>query len=75
MRNLIAFITGAALGSLVGSALALLMAPASGAELRTKVQTRYQEIRSEIVDASAARRAELEQQLKALRSPRKSADQ
>jgi gas vesicle protein len=74
MRNLIAFITGAALGSLVGSTLALLMAPASGAELRTKVQARYQEIRTEIVDASAARRAELEQQLQALRSPRKSAD-
>lgn len=74
MRNLIAFIAGAALGSLVGSTLALLMAPASGAELRTKVQARYQEIRSEIVDASAARRAELEQQLQALRSPRKSAD-
>jgi gas vesicle protein len=74
MRNLIAFIAGAALGSLVGSILALLMAPESGVELRSKTQARYQEIRSQIIDASAARRAELEQQLQALRSPRKSAD-
>jgi gas vesicle protein len=74
MRNLIAFVTGAALGSLVGSVLALLFAPSSGAEIRSKAQARYQEIRSEIIDASAARRAELEQQLQALRSPRKSAD-
>lgn len=74
MRNMIAFFTGAALGSLVGSILALLFAPASGSELRSKTQARYQEIRSEIINASAARRAELEQQLQALRSPRKSAD-
>jgi gas vesicle protein len=73
MRKLIAFIAGAALGSLVGTTLALLMAPSTGADLRTKAQNRYQEIRSEIIDASAARRAELEGQLQALRSPRKPA--
>lgn len=73
MRKLIAFLVGAALGSLVGTTLALLMAPYSGTELRNKAQNRYQEIRSQVVEAGAARRAELEQQLQALRSPRRPA--
>jgi gas vesicle protein len=73
MRKLIAFLVGAALGSLVGTTLALLMAQYSGTELRNKAQNRYQEIRSQVVEAGAARRAELEQQLQALRSPRRPA--
>jgi len=73
MRKLIAFLVGAALGSLLGTTLALLMAQYSGTELRNKAQNRYQEIRSQVVEAGAARRAELEQQLQALRSPRRPA--
>jgi gas vesicle protein len=71
MRKLIAFLAGTALGSLMGVALAMLFAPSSGEELRLKAQTRYQEIRTEITEAGAARRAELEQNLQALRSPNK----
>lgn len=71
MRKLIAFLAGSALGGLVGATLALLIAPYTGEELRSKAQNRFQEIRSQVVEAGAARRAELEQQLQALRSPRR----
>jgi gas vesicle protein len=69
MQKLIAFLAGAALGGLVGATLAVLLAPYSGEELRGKAQDRYLEIRSQVTEAAAARRAELEQQLQALRSP------
>jgi gas vesicle protein len=69
MRKFVAFLAGAALGGLVGATLAVLMAPYSGEELRGKAQDRYLEIRSQVTEAAAARRAELEQQLQALRTP------
>ena len=69
MRKFIAFLAGAALGGLVGATLAVLMAPYSGEELRSKAQDRFVEIRSQVTEAAASRRAELEQQLQALRSP------
>ena len=69
MRKLIAFLAGAALGGLVGATLAVLMAPYSGEELRNRAQSRFVEIRFQVTEAAAARRAELEQQLQALRSP------
>ena len=68
MQKLIAFLGGAALGALVGATLAVLLAPYSGEELRGRAQDRYLEIKSQVTDAAAARRAELEQQLQALRS-------
>jgi len=71
MRKIIAFLAGSALGGIVGATLAMLMAPYSGAELRSKAQNRFQEIRIQVSEAGAARRAELEQQLQALRSPRR----
>ena len=70
MRKSIAFLVGAVLGGLVGATLAVLVAPYSGEELRDKAQGRYLEIRSQVSEAAAARRAELEQQLQSLRSPR-----
>jgi gas vesicle protein len=69
MRKFIVFLAGAALGGLVGATLAVLMAPYSGEELRSKAQDRFAVIRSQVTEAAAARRAELEQQLQALRSP------
>jgi gas vesicle protein len=70
VNKLIAFLAGAALGGLVGATLAVLMAPYSGEELRGRAQGRYLEIRSQVTEAAAARRAELEQQLQALRAPK-----
>jgi len=71
MRRFISFMSGAAIGGLVGAALALLFAPSSGDEMRAQMQARIEQIQAEIKKAAADRRAELEEQLAALRTPRK----
>jgi gas vesicle protein len=64
------FILGAILGGLIGAVTALLLAPSSGQQLRSDMATRADHIRSEVAQAAAARRADLERQLAELRSPR-----
>ena len=64
------FILGAMLGGLVGAVTALLLAPSSGQQLRSNVATRAEQIRSEVTQAAATRRADLERQLAELRAPR-----
>jgi gas vesicle protein len=59
------------MGSLIGGALGLLIAPASGERLRQQMQERAQQFQIEIKQAAATRRAELEQELAALRQPKK----
>lgn len=70
MRGLVNFIGGAIAGSLVGAALALLLAPASGDELRSQIKERKDHAQQEIELAMETRRAELERELAALRAPR-----
>lgn len=65
------FILGAIVGGLVGSITALLLAPSSGQDLRSGMATRADQIRSEVAQAAATRRADLERQLAELRAPRK----
>lgn len=69
MKSFGKFLEGFILGGLVGVAVAILVAPASGDELRGRIQGEAQRIRDEINQASATKRAELEQQLAALRMP------
>ena len=69
MKRFIAFMVGATMGGLVGATLALLLAPSSGMELRSQMQDRAERLREEIRKAAAERRAELEEQLAALRAP------
>jgi gas vesicle protein len=69
MKSVGKFLEGFILGGLVGVAAAVLIAPASGDELRGRIQGETQRIRDEVNQASAAKRAELEQQLAALRMP------
>jgi gas vesicle protein len=66
------FLLGAVIGGLIGATIAILMAPASGEEMRTNIRMRTDQVRSEVAQAAAARRAELENQLASLRAPRKS---
>jgi hypothetical protein len=72
MQKIYSFLTGAVIGGLVGAAMALLLAPYSGDELRLEMQERAQRFQGEIKGAADARRAELERQLSALRAPRRS---
>jgi len=71
MRRTLAFIYGSIIGGMIGAILALLIAPASGNELRLQVQERALFIQGELKSAAASRRIELERQLAALRAPRK----
>ncbi len=71
MRRFFRFVQGFILGAALGALLALLLAPTSGEELRQRFQGEVQRLRAEIQQAAEDRRAELEQQLAALRSVRK----
>ena len=70
MRRFFSVMSGAVLGGLVGSVLALLLTPASGKDMQAQLRGRAQHVQDEVKTAAAARRAELEEQLKALRTPR-----
>ncbi len=69
MNRVISFLSGAVMGTLVGATLALLFTPASGEELRIKMQEQAQKIQDEVKSATENRRAELEEQLANLRKP------
>jgi len=68
MRRLLSFLVGVTLGGLVGAAAALLLAPKSGMELRLEIRGRGERVRDEVSGAMDAKRAELEAQLKTLRT-------
>jgi gas vesicle protein len=72
MRQIMNFITGMILGGLVGATVAILFAPASDEDLRYQIQERSIQIRDEVKAVADARRAELERELSALRTPYKS---
>jgi gas vesicle protein len=71
MSRFVNFIFGAVLGGLVGSALALLLTPASGESLRNQMRETVVEVQEEVRQAALTRRAELEKQLAALRATQK----
>jgi gas vesicle protein len=65
------FLEGFLLGGLAGAVAAILLAPASGEDLRLKIQHEVERVRGEVQAAAVERRAELEEQLSALRTPRR----
>jgi gas vesicle protein len=73
MKRMLGFMIGISVGALIGSTVALLLAPASGEELRSQIRVRGQNFASEIRNAADERRIELRQQLDSLRAPRPSA--
>ncbi len=70
MRRMFGFLIGIFVGFLVGSSIALLLAPESGEKLRGDLRSRSSGFVSEIKSAADIRRTELENQLAALRAPR-----
>lgn len=70
MRRMFGFMIGIAVGSLVGSTIALLMAPESGDELRTLLRERGQNFFNDVRHAADERRIELRQQLDEMRAPK-----
>lgn len=71
MRKFLSFLMGAVMGGLVGATTALLLAPVSGINLRSQLRDRALRVQEDVKAAAAARRIELEEQLAALRAPRK----
>ncbi len=69
MNRALNFLLGATIGGLIGATIAILLAPSSGEDLRAKINLRTNQIRSEVSQAAADRRAELERQLAALKAP------
>jgi len=69
MRRAINYLLGISIGALVGAALAILLAPESGEDLREELEKRFGRFRDEIQEAANQRRAELESQLHNLRQP------
>lgn len=69
MKRTFNFLMGALLGGLIGAAVAILIAPSSGEQIRANMMSRAKAIRSDVAQAAADRRKELERQLASLRSP------
>lgn len=70
MRRMFGFLIGVTVGGLVGSTIALLMAPESGEVLRSQLRERGQNFFYEVRHAADERKIELRQRLEEMRSPR-----
>ncbi|HKY56153.1 MAG TPA: YtxH domain-containing protein [Anaerolineales bacterium] len=70
MRRMFGFLIGITVGGLVGSTIALLMAPESGDELRALIRERGQNFLADVRSAADERKIELRQQLEEMRTPR-----
>jgi gas vesicle protein len=70
MRRMFGFLIGVAVGGLVGSTIALLMAPESGEQLRMELRSRGESFVNEVRHAADERRIELRQRLETMREPR-----
>jgi gas vesicle protein len=69
MRKVFNFIAGVLMGGLVGATVAILLAPGSGEEVRAQLQERTIRLKDDVMAVAEARRAELERELTALRTP------
>lgn len=67
MSRVFSFMAGLFTGALVGAAIALLLAPLSGEELRTQAQTRLEGAVTDIRSAVEQERNRLEAELEALK--------
>ena len=70
MKKLASFLVGSIMGALVGSTVAILLAPSSGEDLRTELTQRVGSFKEDVIAASDNKRIELETQLANLRQPK-----
>jgi gas vesicle protein len=67
MSRVIKFLSGAILGGILGAMVAILLAPASGTELRKRITNNIDIMKNEISQAAKLRRSELEEEISKLR--------
>jgi gas vesicle protein len=67
MRRFFSFLSGVLSGATVGAAVALLMAPMSGEELLTEVQSRADKLLGDVKATIQEERGRLEAELEALK--------
>ncbi len=70
MRRMFGFLIGIVVGALVGSTVALLLAPESGERLRGEIRERGAAFLADVRQAADSRRIELQSRLEELRAPR-----
>jgi gas vesicle protein len=69
MRSTLGFLIGVVVGGLVGSTIALLLAPEPGEQLRSELRNRGENFFNEVRHAADERRIELRQRLEYMREP------
>ncbi len=67
MRGFFSFLIGFAVGALIGSGAAILLAPSSGEELRSQARSRVDQAVGEVKSAVEQERQRLEAELEALK--------
>ena len=70
MKKFFSFVSGAIMGGLVGATIALLLAPATGEELRGQMKERIVTLQGEIEEAMGSKKVELEKKLEDMRKPK-----
>ena len=69
MKRIFSFLMGTMLGALAGAALAILLTPQSGDDLRGGMRERVMNLKNDLTSAASSRKIELERQLANLRNP------
>jgi gas vesicle protein len=70
MQRILSFFIGVVLGGMAGAVIALLFTPKSGPELRSQMRERADNLATEIRQAAATKRIELQERLDTLRAPK-----
>ena len=70
MQRTLSYLAGAITGALVGATLMVLFTPAPGETIRSDLKNRVQELQTQMQEAAANRRKEMEAQLSQLRAPK-----
>ena len=70
MGKVTGFMAGMMSGAIVGSVAALLLAPMSGSELKTRARDEFDHLVDDAKSAAETKRVQLEAQLEALKAPK-----
>lgn len=70
MKKMFGFLIGIVVGGLVGSTIALLLAPEAGEDFRAQLRSRGEGFFSDVRQAADDRKIELRQKLDEMRAPK-----